>query len=96
MTLMNEPELFEPRTQRFSFTVDQYHEMLASGIIEEGAPYELLNGQIIRKDRSASGDGPMTIGLGHAWAVTALERLGPKWVPRGCFRFTRTRGSRRT
>jgi len=37
-------------------SVDQYHAMLQAGILEEGAPVELLNGLLVRKDRR-DGDG---------------------------------------
>jgi Uma2 family endonuclease len=84
MTLLSNLDLFEPRAPRFKFTVGQYHEMLQSGLIEEGAPYELLDGELIRKDRSAAGEDPMTIGTGHTWAVESLEELKPKLASLGC------------
>lgn len=58
------------------FTVAQYHTMIADGILAEGQPYELLNGVIVRKDRSASGEDPMTVSYAHATAVTKLAELG--------------------
>src|SRR4051812_18078003 len=84
MTLISNLAIFEPRAQRFRFTVDQYHEMLETGLIEEGAPYELLDGELIRTDRSALGEDPMTIGTGHTWAVESLDELKPKFASRGC------------
>ncbi|HEY3246530.1 MAG TPA: Uma2 family endonuclease [Phycisphaerae bacterium] len=58
--------------------VDQYHDMIASGILQEGAPYELLDGLIVRKDRSGVGENPMSVGLGHAWAVKNLGNFDAK------------------
>src|SRR2546421_11459684 len=54
-------------------TVEQYHLMIDRGILEEGAPIELLDGILVRKDRAKAGEDPMTVGLEHIWAV---ENLG--------------------
>lgn len=64
--------------------VDQYHAMIQGGILSEGAPYELLDGYIVPKDRSAAGEHPMTVGLDHAWAIRRLASLGPKFLRYGC------------
>ena len=69
----------------YRLTVEKYHAMLAGGILEEGAPFELVDGQIVRKDRSAAGEDPMTIGTAHATCVYRLTRLDPKLVRAGCF-----------
>ncbi|HEY8747322.1 MAG TPA: hypothetical protein VIM11_05065 [Tepidisphaeraceae bacterium] len=37
------------------FTVEQYHQMLRAGILEEGAPIELLGGLLFYKDRGTAG-----------------------------------------
>jgi Uma2 family endonuclease len=84
MTLMIEPDLIESRSRLFSFNVDQYHEMIESGILPEGAPFELLDGQIVRKDRSASGEDPMTIGDDHTFSVMKLNMLNLQLVRLGC------------
>lgn len=78
------PELLDPRTQLWSVTTDQYHQMIREGVLEEGEPYELLDGQIVRKDRSTTGADPMTVGHDHAWAVTNLGRLDPQFAVLGC------------
>src|SRR6185437_13740671 len=62
----------------FPLTVDAYHRMIAEGILPEGQPFELLEGQIIRKDRSAAGEDPMTVGSAHAWVIGTLAELNPK------------------
>lgn len=66
-------------------TVDQYHQMIARGILEEGAPIELLDGLLVRKDRSKTGESPMTVGHHHAWAVRQLVELNPQLAAHGCF-----------
>jgi Uma2 family endonuclease len=68
----------------FPITVDAYHRMIAEGILPEGEPFELLNGQIIRKDRSAAGEDPMTVGSAHAWVIGTLAELNPKLRRLGC------------
>lgn len=77
-------ELLEDRAQLMPLTVDQYHRMIDGGIIEEGEPYELLNGWVVRKDRSAAGKDPMTVGNQHAWAVKNLAKLSRKLERLGC------------
>lgn len=76
---------FDERTRLLPLTVKQYHRMLKAGIIEEGAPYELLNGLIVRKDRSAAGEDPMTVAFEHAWAVNYLADLSPRFRKLACF-----------
>ena len=68
----------------FPLTVDAYHRMIAEGILPEGEPFELLNGQIFRKDRSAAGEDPMTVGNAHAWVIATLAELNPKLRRLGC------------
>src|SRR4051795_12956679 len=56
-------------------TVEQYHQMIERGILEEGAPIELLDGFLVRKDRAKTGEDPMTVGDDHIWAVENLRRV---------------------
>jgi len=56
-------------------TVEQYHRMLETGILRDGDPYELLDGFLVRKDRSATGTDPMTIGPDHTGGVELLGEL---------------------
>jgi Uma2 family endonuclease len=65
-------------------TADEYQGMIAAGIIREGAPIELIDGRLIRKD---SGDGH------HIRCVVLLSQIlvttvGPTWFvsPRGSIR----------
>lgn len=66
-------------------TVDQYHEMIAQGILREGEPIELLDGVLIRNDRSKNGENPITVGHHHAYAVDQLSELNQQLKPHGCF-----------
>lgn len=77
-------EFRDPRTRLYSLTVEQYHEMIEQGILPEGEPYELLNGTLVRKDRSAAGEDPMTVGDDHTFAVMQLQRLNPVLERAGC------------
>jgi Uma2 family endonuclease len=56
-------------------TLDQYVQMIQTGILPEGEPIELLDGFLVRKDRSKAGEDPMTVGLEHMWAVKNLGRV---------------------
>lgn len=56
-------------------TVDQYHLMIDSGILHDGAPIELIDGLLVRKDRSARGENLMTHNPRHAFAIARLMRL---------------------
>ena len=68
-----------PHGKLVPLTVDQYHAMIDNGILEEGAPIELLDGMLVRKDRSAKGEDPMTIGGKHRKCVQLLlEAINPK------------------
>jgi Uma2 family endonuclease len=68
----------------YRHTVQEYHQMIAAGTLEEGAPFELLDGQVVRKIRSAAGEDPMTVGDDHAWAVNALTNLSHRLSQLGC------------
>ena len=65
------------QAQLWPWTVEQYHHLIDIGILPEGEPYELLDGQLVRKDRSATGADPMTVSTEHAWVVRKLTRLNP-------------------
>ena len=78
-------EPVEPPTLHYRFTVDAYHRMLANGTLEDGAPFELLDGQVVRKIRSAVGEDPMTINPRHVLVVAELGDLNPKLKKAGCY-----------
>ena len=68
----------------YALTVDQYHQMVIEGILPEGEPFELIHGQVTRKDRSATGEDVMTVGEHHIWCVKRLAKLGPEFERLGC------------
>lgn len=53
--------------------VEQYHQMIESGILVVGAPVELLDGLLVRKDRSQAGKDATTVGHYHAWVIAQLS-----------------------
>ena len=77
-------ELLDDRAHVMPLTVEQYHRMIEGGIVEEGEPFELLNGCLVRKDRSAAGEDEMTVGNAHAWVVIKLGKLGRQLEKLGC------------
>jgi len=57
-------------------TTEQYHRMIDTGVLVEGAPIELIDGIPIRKDRrDSSEDSIMTVGPGHRVAVQRVTRI---------------------
>lgn len=66
-------------------TVDQYHRMIQTDILPEGAPIELIEGLLVSRDRSARGEDPMTVGTRHVLMVSRLARLERELEGRGCF-----------
>jgi hypothetical protein len=74
----------EPPAGFYRLPVEVYHQMIAGGLLPEGAPYELIDGAVVRKDRSAAGEDPMTVGTGHATAVAKLVELNVKLRRLGC------------
>lgn len=65
--------------------VEQYHRMLETGILHDGDRIELLDGLLVYKDRSARGEGEMTIGKGHQFSVNRLTRLDRLLTQFGCY-----------
>lgn len=65
-------------------TVRQYESMILEGIIEEGAPFELLEGQLVRKDRATAGEDCRTVGPGHTLVVNKIGRLVDLFDSHGC------------
>jgi len=71
-------DMVEDRAVVLPVKVGKYHQMIATGVVPEGEPFELLNGYIIHKDRSAAGEGPMTVGPEHAWVIRKLTALNSR------------------
>ena len=75
---------FQPlRGVRRKITVEQFDRMIASGEVAEGEPWELLDGQIIFKDRSATGEDPMSVGDAHALITAILIEVAARFQGRG-------------
>ena len=77
-------ELAEHPELIYRVTVTEYHEMIANGTILSGQPFELLDGQIVRKIRAARGENLMTVGIEHALIVKRLAKLTNLFEPFGC------------
>jgi Uma2 family endonuclease len=56
-------------------TVDQFHQMIRNGILQDSDPIELIDGLLVRKDRSARGENLMTHHPRHALLIKRLQRL---------------------
>lgn len=56
-------------------TVDQYYRMIRLGILREGEATELIDGMLVRKDRSDRGGPPMAHGPRHALTIKRLPRV---------------------
>ncbi len=66
-------------------TVKQYDWLIEQGKIPEDPTTELIDGFIVKKDRSAVGEGPLTIGDRHRTAVCLLAELNPHFRRLGSF-----------
>ena len=75
MTIADSANMPQTRGMMVPLSVEQYHKMMEAGILEEGAPIELLDGFLFRKDRSTAGADPMTVGTSHLNVVTRLNWL---------------------
>lgn len=66
-------------------TVQQFQQMIQSGIFQDGDPIELIDGLLVRKDRSGHGEDPMTHHPRHALLIKRLLRLlTPACESAGC------------
>lgn len=66
-------------------TVQQYEKMIEIGILPEGAPIELVDGLLVRKDRRDAVSPSMTVGTRHSSAVKMLALLLPKLLDEHAF-----------
>ncbi len=71
--------------QFVGLTVAQYDWLIEQGKIPEDTTTELIEGMIVKKDRSAVGEDPLSIGDRHRTAVMLLARLDPKFNRHGSF-----------
>jgi len=72
----------QPGLERLN--VAQLHRMIELGILREGAPIELVDGLLIRKNNSDRGGDPMTHGPKHAYCLQRLKELDTHVKPHGC------------
>lgn len=72
------------RVAVIGLTTDQYHHLIGNNLLDEDTETELLYGLMVRKDRSAQGEDPLTIGDRHRIAVQRLVRIARDFDPLGC------------
>ncbi len=78
-----EPVILEqaPRPRAVvSFNVEQYHRMRETGILDEDEPVELIDGQLVYKDRG----GAMPVSPLHSFVTHRLAKMAPAIEERGC------------
>lgn len=61
-------------------SVEQYHSMRETGILDEDAPVELIDGLLVYKDRG----GAVPVSPLHTFVTHRLMRLAPALQERGC------------
>jgi Uma2 family endonuclease len=83
MSISQLKAMLDERAQVVPLTIEQYHRMIETGILLEGEPIELIDGYLVRKDRSKQGDNPMTVGHEHAWVIQRLIHLLPLVIKAG-------------
>lgn len=80
--------LVDPSDQRKlvtpKITVDQLARMIEMGVVEERPSWELLDGVIVRVDKSGQGQDIMTIHPAHVMAIERLLNLRPRFQAHGC------------
>jgi Uma2 family endonuclease len=69
-----------PADRRVRFTVEQYEQLMRAGFLIEGSPIELLDGQLIWKDRRDHRSPGMSVGKWHAQII----RLLVVWLAKIC------------
>jgi Uma2 family endonuclease len=65
-------------------STDQYEQMIELGIVEEGSASELLDGLLVRKDRSSPGEDPMGHSPRHRLVISLLGALAAKITSAQC------------
>jgi len=78
-------EALERREVLVRHTVEEYHELIAGGMLPETIRTELIDGLLVQKDRAREGDSLMTIGDRHRMVVLRLTELAPQFKVLGCF-----------
>src|SRR3954470_22220530 len=75
----------EGRATLLPWTVEQYHQAIRSGVLEEAPTCELLDGLIVRKVRSAAGEDPLRVGNRHRLALTFLTGVAHQFRAHECY-----------
>ena len=77
-----EPASLDERTRPavVPLSVEQYHSMRETGILEEDAAVELIDGLLVYKDRG----GAVPVSPLHTFVTHRLTRVGPALEERGC------------
>ena len=68
----------------FRISVQQYDDWIEQGVLPTDLTVELMDGLLVRKDRSHVGEDPMSIGLDHSNCVEDVHLLDEVVRPRGC------------
>ena len=63
------------RPPPIGLTVDQYEFLIEQGRLPENPGTELIDGQIIWKDRSHAGEDPMSVGTLHVYVIDSLGEV---------------------
>lgn len=74
-TSLLEQSSFEHLPIYYRLTVEQLHQMLELGVIQEGEPIELVDGVLVQRDRRDAGGELMSHGRRHAKSVRRIGRL---------------------
>jgi Uma2 family endonuclease len=78
-----EPVVLDPTTRPLAvvpLTVEQYHSMRETGILDEDEPVELIDGLLVYKDRG----GAMPVSPLHSLVTHRMSRLAPALEDQGC------------
>ena len=86
--ILEQPALKGARIAPIS--IEQYHRMIETGILKDGAPIELIDGVLVYKDRSSRGEDNMTVGRRHRKIVTRFMDLAQLIRERGATLFVQS------
>ena len=64
--------------------VEEFEQLQASGVYVRGEHWELLDGEVVYKDRSTRGEDPISVGYPHTYVVGSLQRLTRDFDPHPC------------
>ncbi len=84
MSITMEKKVIE-EARVYHFNAEKYFQLIKSGIIPECASFELLDGLLVIKDRSAKGEDPMSIGNLHNLLIQLLWSLSNELSNYGCY-----------